>query len=60
MGAAASLSDEKAKPLDASDLADLEAAKAEVTRYRGMLTEYTKRTIIILFGPPGAGKPGKR
>ena len=56
MGAAASLSDEKAKPLDASDLADLEAAKAEVTRYRGMLTEYTKRTIIILFGPPGAGK----
>ncbi len=57
MGAAAStFSDEKAKPLDASDLSDLEAAKAEVTRYRGMLNEYTKRTIIILFGPPGAGK----
>jgi tRNA uridine 5-carbamoylmethylation protein Kti12 len=52
-----------AAPVDGSDLIDLDHAKTEVGRLRTMLRDTKakletnkKRTIIILFGPPGSGK----
>lgn len=52
MGAA--LAVERSKPVDASDLNTFEEAKAEVSRYRRLLAQ--QRTVVILVGPPGAGK----
>lgn len=60
MGAAAvsgMMDEAREKPADASDLVDLESAKLEIAKYRQQLAAVSsKRTIIILFGPPGAGK----
>ena len=63
---------ELAKPIDASDIEGTEAARAEVVRLRKLLTDQMqglevaapaaaaaeggKKKIMILFGPPGAGK----
>lgn len=51
------LDDVREKPTDASDVVDLETARLEVAKYRQQLAAVSRgRTIIILFGPPGAGK----
>jgi len=65
MGTGASVAqDETKKPLDGSDVTSFEQAQAEVIRLRKLLAENInsgglKRTIIILFGPPGSGKGTK-
>ncbi|KAJ8598409.1 hypothetical protein CTAYLR_003033 [Chrysophaeum taylorii] len=57
MGGGASIIDAVAsKPLDASDVTSLEAAREEIARLRQHAASLRKRAIIILFGPPGAGK----
>lgn len=65
MGNGASVvQNESKKPLDGSDLTNFGEAQAEVIRLRKLLADNVnndvptglKRTIIILFGPPGSGK----
>ena len=58
------LEDEMRKPNDASDLTNLEDAKAEVVRLRKLAKDLApqstkpsqSRIIMILFGAPGSGK----
>jgi len=53
------LKEELAKPVNGEDITDLEQAKKEISRLRGLIKDNldtSKPLNIVLFGPPAGGK----